>query len=172
MKELKNVLTEDQMKAAVEMFATGMNRQEIVAHFIDNDVQIQGTLEGLPEEEVREAIAEKLRSADPSSSRFAVTKYKQHFENHREALKEVIGNQYEIAITRSIQAMTGEINILTEQLTDLDHMLSIASETTPIGTSEYLATLNARNTAAKRISDLQDKLLERLERVQNQTAPF
>lgn len=172
MEEVRNALTEDQMKEAVEMFATGMNRQEIVAHFIDNDVRIQGLLEGRPEEEVREAIAEKLRSADPSSNRFAVTKYKQHFENHREALKEVIGNQYQIALTRSIQAMTGEIDILTEQLHELDHMLSAASETNPIGTSEYLATLNARNTAAKRIGDLQDKLLERLERVKNQSDPF
>ncbi|MXZ00237.1 hypothetical protein F4Y93_06155 [Candidatus Poribacteria bacterium] len=167
MEEPRNALTEDQMKEAVEMFATGMHRQEIVAYFIDNDVRIQGLLEGRPEEEVREAISQRLRYADPSSNKFAVTKYKEHFENHRVALRSVISNQYEIALTRSIQAMTGEIETLRQQIDSVNYMLDNASETNPVGTSEYLATLNTRNSIAKRIDDLQDKLLERLERVKN-----
>ncbi len=174
MSELQNALTEDQMKEAVELFATGMSRQEIVAYFIDNDTdeRTQGFIEANGEAEIRESIAQRLRYADPTSNKFAVTKYKEHFTTHREAVKEAIANQYEVALTRSIQSMSKDIEGLAEQLKELDHMLGAARENNPVGTSEYLATLNARNSVTKRISELQDKLLERLERVKNQSNPF
>ena len=156
-------LNEQEMKDAVAMFASGSNRTEVAAFFIDQNPEL---------ETVREEILQQLRLADPTSNRFAVTKYQSHYEIHREGVMSVVKNHYEVAISRSIESMSAEIDALREQLNSLDYMLESAVETNPVGTGEYLSTMNMRNQVTKRISDLHDKLLERLERVRAQTDLF
>ena len=157
-------LSEEQLKEAVTLFAQGMSRQEIIAHLIDNSKDL--TIREATEPNLNNILSDLLRSADPTSSRFAIKKYGEHYNLHKDAIKEVLKNRYEIAITRSIEFMSAEIEQLTQQVAELEHMIESATNTTPIGTSEYLSTVNARNNATKRIDELQNKMLERLERAQ------
>lgn len=156
------ILNDTQLKEAVTLFAQGMTRQEVISHLIDNSERLQN-LE-VNETNFRNKMSDLLRSADPTSTRFAVTLYGEHYNLHKDAIKKVLENRYEITITRSIEFMSEEVRKLAEQVDELDHMIETASNTKPIGTSEFLATINVRNNAAKRMQELQDKMLERLER--------
>lgn len=166
-----DILTEAQIKESVEMFANGMNRTEVAAHFIDTDPHIRGLIEEHGDAQIRRALSETLRAADPSSTRFR-DKYKQQYQLHNEAAKLALANQYQAVVVRSITLMEAEIQSIQDQLDKLDTLLEGASETFPVGTSEYLATLNVRINLQKRMFEIGEKILERLERIDRSEQPF
>ena len=158
------ILSEEQLKESVTLFAQGMTRQEVISHLIDGSERLQNI--EATETDFRNKMSDLLRSADPTSSRFAIKKYGEHYNLHKDAIKDVLKNRYEIAITQSIEFMSEEIGNLSEQVAELNHMIDNASNTNPVGTGEFLATINVRNSASKRMQELHDKMLERLERAQ------
>lgn len=164
------LLTEAQLKEAVELFATGMSRQDVASHFIDTDERLAEI--DAKDSTLREKLADVLRAADPTSTKFAITKYGEDYKLKREAIKQALANQYENLLTASTEVMMEEIADLREKRSELDHMLENAREQNPVGTSEYLATLNARNSITKRMTELGESLLERLERIKNQNDAF
>ena len=154
-----SILTDDNLKEAVTLFASGMSRQEVVSHFIDTDERIQDLCAEHGEEDIREKMSQILRSTDPTSNKFAVSKYGEHYKLYRESIKESLKTTFQIAIARSVRAMTREMDALTEQIGELDHMLQSATNTNPVGTSEYLSTMNMRNGLIKRQTELQENCL-------------
>ena len=158
-------LNDEQMKEAVTLFAQGLNRTEVVSCLIDADEALQ-QLEAEQGKQARNNISNQLRSADPRSSHFAVSKFQAHFDLHQKAALESLKQRYNACISQNVDFMSQEISNLTEQIHELDHMIGDAIDNEPQGTVEYLATLNARNNASKRILELQEKLLDRIERIQ------
>ena len=163
------LLSEEQLLEAVTLFAQGKSRQEVAVHFIDTDERLSDL--NFEDDTLKERLADLLRAADPTSSKFAKTKYSQHYSQHRQAVVSALVNRYEQVITLSVDLLQAELASLTEHEEALNHMLESARESTPIGTSEYLATLNARSSVRKQKIEITDKLLERLERLKNQSDP-
>ena len=162
---MKELLTDEQLREAISLFASGHTRPEITTHFIETYPALGEHFQGADtDKQVRKALSDALRAADPASSRFS-EKYKPHYETERQGIQRAITNKYEMLTTRSIAAMEKELTRLTEQFEELDYMLDTAIENHPVGTTEYLATLNARNAAQKRLFEISEKLLERLERI-------
>lgn len=163
------LLTDDHLKTAVTLFAEGKSRMEVVEHLIDTDKRLDALAF---DDSIREKIADALRAADPTSQKFAVTKYGEDYKLKREAIKIALANRYELMLTSSVDLMLEETKDLRAKREELDHMLEAAREQNPVGTSEYLATMNARNAISKRLTEIGDKLLERLERLKTQTDNF
>ena len=157
-------LNDEQMKEAVTLFAQGLNRSEVVAHLIDADNNLQA-LEAEHGQPFRNNISNQLRSADPRSKHFATSKYKAHYDLHQQAALESLKARYNSCLHQSMDFLTKEIAMLTEQLGELNHMIDGAIDNEPQGTVEYIQTLNARNTTSKRVIELREKLLERIERI-------
>ena len=158
----------DQMRTAVSLFASGMNRQEVASHFIDDDTPpIPEAIAEHGETEVRAYLSMYLRTVDPTSSKFS-EKYREHYLVHREAVVKSLEFHYEQTVVRSVQHVANMIEKLQERAAELDHLLENATDVFPVGTSEYLSTLNSKLAVEKRIHELQEHMLQRLESIANQ----
>lgn len=157
-------LSEKQLEQALEMFAEGYSRPKIVSHFMENDqvLREQAALDENRAREMRATISEQLRSVDPSSPRFASSKYKELFDLHFQAKVDTIRNHYEMVINRSTTLMEHQIEKITEQLQMLEAAIENVKVSTPETDKEYLSLLKMSDTLNQRLIDTTDRLLERL----------
>lgn len=156
-------LTEKQLEQAVEMFAEGYSRSKIVSHFIETDETFRESAEDEYKiRGIRVTIGEQLRSADPSSPRFARTKYQELFDLHFEAKMETIRDHYETAINRSTTLMEHQIEKITEQLHALESAIETVKINTPKTYKEYLSLVKMCDTLNERLLEITDRLIERL----------
>ena len=163
-------ITLEQQKQAVELFAQGYSRSEVVTILIDDDETIRAQLNEMKDDpKFRQQLADRLRSCDPSSKYFAITKHKDYYEDQKRALKDALSERYQNLVVKSVEWITKSIEAIDAELIDMRHSLKSALETTPVGASEYIAVQNAVLALEKRKIELQDKLLERLERIHQQT---
>lgn len=157
-------LTEKQLEQAVEMFAEGYSRSSVVSYFMETDESLreQAASDEKQAREMRTTIGEQLRSADPSSSRFAATKYQELFDLHFEAKVDTIRNHYETVVNRSTTLMERQIDKISEQLEALETAITAAKVTTPETDKEYISMLKMYDTLSLRLLEITDRLLERL----------
>ena len=137
-------------------------------YWIDNSERFQKHIvqEGEDgEKRLRKEMSDRLRFADPTLKKFAKTKYQAHFENHQAAVKAALANRYNAVFLRSVVVVEEELHSLLDQRASLDHMIDSTAATNPIGASEYLSTLSARDKTDKRIKETTKDLLDRLERI-------
>lgn len=165
-------LTPGQQKSAVELFAQGFSRSEVALHLIEQEANISDAIQVHGEDKVREHLREKLRSCDPSSTRFAVSKHKRHYDEHIYAMQKACSNVYESLVLKSTRQIEQALASVQEKGEEIDHHLDSALETAPIGASEYISMMTLRMSVKKRELELQDKLLERLERIHQRTIKF
>lgn len=163
-------LTTEQEKRAVELFAQGLNRSEVVNNFIDTYPELEEKAEDA--KQLRKDLSDKLRSCDPSSTRFAIAKHKSHYETHLTAMKKAISNAYQNLVIKSIMSIEKSIADIETRMQDIQHNLDAAMETTPVGSAEYISMMNAMMNLDKRRMELEDKKLERMERIHQQTIEF
>lgn len=161
-------LTTEQEKTAVELFAQGLSREEVVSYLVDNEPAIEAEIEARGPEEVRKELSDKLRTCDPSNARFALKKHGDHYETHRSALMANLAIHYQSIVTKSVRSFEEHLQDLDDRIEELRDNAARAMETTPIGASEYLATHNMILSLEKRRMEVQDKFLERLERIAQQ----
>jgi len=160
-----------QLKEAVTLFASGLNRQEVASHLIDQGIPpIPEAIAQHGETEVRRYLSMYLRTTDPTSSKFSV-KYRDHYLVHREAIMKSLEYHYQQAVTRSVQHAANLIEKLQHQSNELEHLLENATDIFPVGTSEYISTLNAKLNIEKRIHEMQEHLIARLEKIAQQNIP-
>ena len=157
-------LSEKQLEQALEMFAEGYSRTRIVSHFIEKDqiLRDQAAADENKAREIRITISEQLRSVDPSSPRFASSKYKELFDLHFEAKIDTIRNHYETVVNRSTTLMEYQIEKITDQLQTLETAIEAAKITTPETDKDYISLLKMSDTLNQRLLDITDRLLERL----------
>lgn len=157
-------LTEKQLEQAVEMFAEGYSRSSIVSYFMETDETLreQAAADRNKAREMRITISEQLRSADPSSSRFATTKYQELFDLHFEAKVDTVRNHYETVVNRSTMLMERQIDRITEQLQALESAIEAVKINTPKTYKEYLSIVKMHDTLNVRLLEITDRLLERL----------
>ena len=157
-------LSEKQLEQALEMFAEGYSRPKIVSHFLEKDQVLseQAEMDENRAREIRVTISEQLRSVDPSSSRFASSKYQELFDLHFQAKMDTIRNHYEMVINRSTTLMEHQIEKVTEQLQMLETAIGNAKVSTPETDKEYLSLLKMSDTLNQRLLDITDRLVERL----------
>jgi len=157
-------LSEKQLEQALEMFAEGYSRTRIVSHFMESDQNLreQAAADENKAREIRVTICEQLRSVDPSSPRFAKSKYQELFDLHFEAKVDTVRNHYETVINRSTTLMEHQIEKITEQLQTLETAIETAKVTTPETDKEYLSLLKMSDTLNQRLLDITDRLVERL----------
>ena len=156
---------DEQLKRAVELFAAGFNRQEVISHFIDDEIPpLPSAIAEHGEKDVRHYLSDYLRPTDPSSERFR-QKYKQHFLMHNDAIKKNLELHYEQTVVRSYLARASQIKKWRERFEELDHLIDNAIDTFPVGTSELLSTLNTQLNISKRVDDLEEKTNKQLENI-------
>ena len=157
-------LTDEQLEKAVELFAEGYSRSKIVSHFMETDenLQEQAKSDENRNREIRIMISQQLRAADPSSSRFASTKYQGLFDLHFEAKAETIKTHYEMIINRSTSLMEEQIEKINTQLQTLEAAVNRVTSIRPITFNDYISLLKMTDTLNKRLLETTDQLLERL----------
>ena len=165
-------LTADQEKKCVELFAQGLSREEVVNHLIDTEQSILDYETEHGAQETRKQLSDKLRTCDPSNPRFAIKKHGEHYETHREALMATLTKHYQIVVAKSVRSFEAYLQDLDDRIEELQTNVSNAMETAPVGASEYLATHNMILNLEKRKMEVQDKFLERLERIAQQGTSF
>ena len=148
------------MTEAVTLFAQGKTRPEVTSYLIDNDEELQ-KLES-EDEELRKKLSNALSTADPMSPRFAVSKYEEPYKLHRQAFRQALEIKYDVLVSQYLQSLADEIQRLTEQREELDYLINNAMEINPTGTSEYLAIINSRGNADKRIEELRAKFIDKV----------
>ena len=147
-----SLLTDDQLTQAVELFAQGKNRKQVAAHLIDDSEALQERER--TEENFRNTLSDALRSADPTSSQFAITKYGTVYELHKEAMRKALANKYESAVLEYVEYLDAEIENMKNQQEELQTLIDSAQEIDPTGTGEYLSVLSANTATGKRIEEL------------------
>lgn len=163
-------LSTDQEKTAVELFAQGYRRSEVVSHFIDHDPDVMKQLKESPSEsKFRKDLSDKLITCDPNSTRFAMTKHGDHYKSHKAALEKAISNHYQNLVIKSVQWLQKSIDKTQERIEEVTHLLESAKETTPVGASEYASIHNLLTSLEKVQSENQNRLLERMERIHQKT---
>ena len=160
-------LTAKQLEQALEMFAEGYSRPRVVSYFMETDDILRKQIEGNDNKarEVRLSISEQLRSVDPSSSRFAKSKYQEMFDLHFKAKMETLRNHYEITVTRSTTLMEHQAEKIMAQLQTLEAAVANVKLKSPTTYKDYISLLKLSDTLNKRLFDITDRLLERLDSV-------
>jgi flagellar biosynthesis chaperone FliJ len=166
-------LTPEQEKHAVELFAQGNKRSEVVAILLDTDTDIIKQFAASADEaQFRKQLSDKLQSCDPNSTRFAMTKHQAYYEAHRAALQKAISNHYENMVIKSVNGLENQIAVYDERIEELKHHLSHSVQAVPVGASEYIRMQKLLVTIEKRRVELQDKYLESLKRIHQKTIAF
>ena len=152
--------TDEQLKGAVELFAAGFNRQEVVSQFIDDEIPpLPEAISHHGEKNVRHYLSDYLRTTDPSSDRFR-QKYKQHYLMHNDAIKKNLELYYKQTAVRWLKDETALIKKWQERSEELGHLIDNAVDTFPVGTTELLATLNTQLNIDKRIKESKEGLMK------------
>lgn len=163
-------LTTEEEKKCVELFAQGYSRSEVASYLIENSEGVEDIVFEHGEENVRKHLRFKLRLLDPSDMKFAVTKHGEHYKTHLTALKEAISEHYEKALINSMNMLSNYINDLDDRADELRRMLDASMEVTPVGAGEHISTQNALLNIEKRKLEVHSMLIERFERIHQQTA--
>ena len=134
--ENNRLLTEEQLKTAVEMFATGKNRTEVAQFFIDTVPDLQ-VLDATDPKGLRKRLSNALRVADPTSDQFSKTKYKELYDLHRESLREVLQNKYDRAVQKYANFLERQIEKINDRIEAFQHMIdkSFTHDTMPVSQS-------------------------------------
>ena len=144
------MLTDQQLLNAVELFAQGVPRSHIAQLHIDDPTEaVQAVIDEIGEPAAKERIASELRSADPTSSKFAKTKYLDHYESHVTTLRRAMNVRYDQLIAAQIresQLITGS---LAELIEEVQHNLNSAEEPEPTGNAEWNNTIRTLTTLLK-----------------------
>ena len=162
--ENNRLLTEEQLKEAVEMFATGKNRQEVTAYFIDTVPDLQ-VLDATDPKGLRKRLSNALRVADPTSEQFSSTKYKELYELHRDSLRAVLQNKYDRAIHQYTDFLEKQVEQITERIEAFQHMINNAytHDTEPRTNAEINATERTLQSLTDQAIRLQKELQESLQ---------
>lgn len=166
---MKIELTTAQEKHAVRLFVEGNSRSEVVTVLIetDPDINSQATDAG-DTAAFRKALSDKLRSCDPNCTHFSRRKHMDYFKEHKAALTHAISNQYQSLVLKSPDWLRADVSHIDS---DID-ALSAKLESPDLDISDYIRIIKARDALRKRKTSAQDKLLERLERIHQQTIAF
>lgn len=149
-----SMMTEEQMTQAVELFAQGVPRAHIAQMHIDEPTEaIEDSISKIGEQPTKEKIANQLRNADPTSSKFAETKYLTHYNNHVAALRKAMTARYDQLLAgeiRNSQLVAQQITGLIEEVRD---NLNSAEEPEPTGNGEWNNTIRTLTALLKAQSE-------------------
>lgn len=156
---MHHLLSDAQLKEAVTLFAQGNSRSHVVSHLIDTDEKLR-ELEAT-DPHLRKKLSDCLRTADPTSTQFAVKKYQAIYSLHKNAMRDALQHRYERLALQVVSFVENELKTLKAHTETLDHLLHNANIQAPETIGEYLSVLNTRNTVNKRCLDIQLQLLEK-----------
>ena len=162
--ENNRLLTEEQLKTAVEMFATGKNRTEVAQFFIDTVPDLQ-VLDATDPKGLRKRLSNALRVADPTSDQFSKTKYKELYDLHRESLREVLQNKYDRAVQKYANFLERQIEKINDRIEAFQHMIdeSFTHDTMPVSNPEINGTERTLQSLTDQAIRLQKELQESLQ---------
>ena len=162
--ENNRLLTEEQLKTAVEMFATGKNRTEVAQFFIDTVPDLQ-VLDATDPKGLRKRLSNALRVADPTSDQFSSTKYKELYELHRDSLRYVLQNKYDRAVHQYADFLEKQVEQINERVEAFQHMINNAytHDTEPRTNAEINATERTLQSLTDQAIRLQKELQESLQ---------
>ena len=161
-------IPEEIMHEAVKMFACGSSRTSVTEYILSIDPRPQGMecLNDLPEAEAKVKISQKVRSADPTSSRFADTLYGKLYILHREAARAEAANramEFVGHFEKKLLTNHFEFDNLAEKLKAL---IYLAENHEPRNNSEYLNTfktlISLMEAQNKNIKLIQERVFDDL----------
>ena len=154
------LLTDEQLKDGVEMFANGKNRTEVAQFFIDTVPDLRA-LDASEPKELRKRMSNALRVADPNCEQFS-EKHRDHLNMHRSAKMESLKERYKSAVLKYAEFLEKQIELGEERLDALGHMLDNAREEEPVGNSDVISTEKARAKLVEQQAKLHKELQETL----------
>ena len=160
---MDKVLTDTHRTRAVELFAQGYTRKQVVSFLIDEYPELQEQ-----EQETnryREKLSDAIKTCDPTATQFALQKYGNLYDTHRKAYIEALKKQYHVVVQQSIQFMLKELQRNQQLIEELDGLIDAAHSIEIEDAGSYTAVLNARHAAQKRVTDIHEKLATRYENV-------
>lgn len=165
-------LTKEQALKAVELFAAGGSRQDVATYLIENDPTFIDAVDEHGEKAIRSHLSQILRTTDPTSTQFAEKKYAALFELHREAILAALVNQYQITLGKSVSQIQENMDRLVKHSEQIQEVIEAAGDIEIESPKDYIAAINTNLKLTKEIQKIQDKLLERLERIRHRADPF
>ena len=156
----KKLLSEQQMTEAVVLFAQGQTRPQIAQHFIDTDIDINKLQETEPK--LRKHLSNALQTADPSSPRFAESKYRETYELHREAVRNTLKHKYDSVMKKAIETLEQQITDMKTEEQALKDLVSTGKDLYVEGVGDYTASNRTLDAKRKEIQDAELKLAERI----------
>ena len=158
------LLTDEQLKDGVEMFANGKNRTEVAQYFLDNVPHLQEQ-DATDPKGIRKRLSNALRVADPTSKQFSGKKYGEHLALHRSAKKEALQEKYKRAVLKYADFLEKQIEQGQERIEALTYLHDKASEEIPRGNPETLATDKTRASIVEQQARLHKELQETLKTI-------
>ena len=157
------VLTEEHLNKAVDLFAEGKSRREVAQHLIDTDDELR-QLEGT-DAKLRNKLSDELRSADPTSKTFAVTKYKNRYELRREVVMSILEAEYQRTLQQAFEHISKEVEGLDDQIAALNGISVTEGGIEIHDVKEFIATEVEKRNAHKQKRDALTQKLEYLEKI-------
>lgn len=142
--------TDEQMLVAVELFAEGKKRSEVVGLLIDSDPELYTQNE--TDSTLRKRLSDTLRTADPTSSRFSKTKYQAHFEACRKAYMGALVARYDEMQEQGRQFLQIELERIHQRRKEVGEVIQSALDMDVVkveSLSELVSAIKSENELGK-----------------------
>ena len=146
----------------ISLFAQGFTRPQVMDLLLQDTPELQNL--DFDEATLRKKLSDYLRSFDPTSNQFA-EKHRATYQERREAVYQSLRENVSGLQMQFIQQLSKTFNEINGICESLKIDLDMAEQTTPVGNSEYLATVGmlvrlkeAQGKTVATISTLMDHL--------------
>lgn len=161
-------IPEELMQEAVKMFAYGSSRPTVTEYILSIDPRPPGMecLNDLSESEAKVKVSQKIRSADPRSSRFSNTLYGELYILHREAARAEAVERVTKFTSHFHEKIISNHFVFHKLAEGLKGLIHLAKNREPQNNSEYLKTIKTLISVIeaenKNIKFIQDEVLDHL----------
>ncbi len=162
---------------ALELFALGKSRAQVAECLLNEDPTPKGVeelLSNTTKQEAKKILLEKLRTVDPTSTRFAKSKYRLEYDDIRTEVMRALAQQGNQLVVNQFQNLKENDTQLTQLINNLrQQLLQTSTEhMTPKSNTEYLNTINALIKLCMAHSKNNDELNHLIDYFNRKAAPF
>ena len=168
--ELEDIMTKNnfQLKStiisrALELFALGKSRAQVAECLLNEDPipkDLEQLLSNTTKQEAKKILLDKLRTVDPTSTRFAKSKYRIEYDDIRTEVMRALAQQGNQLVVNQFQNLKENDTQLTQLINNLMQQLlqTSAEHMTPKNNTEYINTIKVVTNLCNAQSQNTDKL--------------
>jgi len=162
---------------ALEHFALGKTRTQVAECLLtENPIpkEVEELLTNSTQQQVKKTLVEKLRTVDPTSTRFAKSKYEDEYESIQRNVMSAFHAQGQRLVLQRFQNLTENETRMTDLIDTLQQQLLQAQEKqiVPQNNTEYVNTIRVLINMCKAHSQNNNELNQLIDYFGGQKLPF